>query len=360
MSVTNHTITVLIDGIDKTAFLKKDSVFIRFQLNKRANTAEIKFNGYEPPDRSEVQISINGELMFGGYVTTKSATLTGVKGTHSIIWSVECKDWSEIFETITVSGQFTNQEDRLILISLFNTFLPSAAGFIFDSTRTIKISTTITFDNVTLRDAIDQLAKLVKASWFIKPNKDVYWFAPTLPDKVDYIISSSPDDIIKFGFLDGSLQYSLDSSTIINQVKIINGYKSTGIKNIDIFTGDGTTKTFKLTEKVDSVLSAYYATGVANYTTYGSFIGYTPDKLVSQGGSHLVVVNPTDNSISAEGHSGVPVGNGSTLTVEYYYKEKVELDITDDLSIEDFGAFPYVIQNKEFRSEERRVGKECA
>lgn len=351
MSVTNHTITVLVDGVDKTAFLKKESVFVRFQINKRANTAELRFIDYEPGDRAEIQISINGSLVFGGYVTNKTATLEGVRDSYVITWSVECKDWSEIFETVTVSGNFTNTEDRQILISLFNSFLPFDAGFSFESTRTLKLSCTINFDNVTLKDAIDQLAKLSGANWFIKPNKDVYWFAPTLPDKVSFVISSNPNNTTSFGFLNNSLQYSLDSNTIINQVKVVNGYQSTGTKQIDIFTGDGSTKTYTLTSKADSILSVYYNDGSSNYTTYGSFVGYTPDKLISLGGNKLVVFNPTDNTITVEGNTGLAVGNGQTLTVEYYYKQKVTLDIEDPHSVEDFGAYPYVISNKDFETD---------
>ena len=290
-------------------------------------------------------------MVFGGYVTNKTATLDGVRGSHVIIWSVDCKDWSEVFETVTVSGNFTNIEDRQILISLFNTFLPFDAGFSFSSTRTLKLSCTIAFDNVTLKDAIDQLAKLSGANWFIKPNKDVYWFAPTLPDKVSFTISSNPNNTTSFGFLNNSLQYSLDSNTIINQVKVINGYQSTGTKQTDIFTGNGSTKTYTLTSKADSILSVYYNDGSTNYVTYGSFVGYTPDKLISLGGNKLVVFNPTDNTITVEGNTGLAVGNGQTLTVEYYYKQKVTLNVEDPHSVEDFGAYPYVIQNKEFETD---------
>lgn len=351
MSVTNHTITVLVDGVDKTSFLKKESLFIRFQLNKRANTAELVFHNYEPEDRAEVQVSINGVLTFGGYVTNKTAKLEGIPPNHSVTWSIECKDWSDIFETVTVSGNFVNTEDRQILINLFSSFLPFDAGFSFSSTRTLKLSCTIAFDNVTLKEAIDQLAKLSGANWFIKPNKDVYWFAPSLPDKVSFKISSTPDNTTSFGFLRNSLHYSLDSNTIINQVKVVNGYQSTGIKQTDIFTGNGTTKTFVLTSKADTILFVGFNDGIGNYVTYGSFVGVTPDKLVSQGGTKRVIFNPTDNSINIEGNSGLAPANGLPVTVEYYYKDKVTLDVEDPHSVEDFGAYPFIISNKEFETD---------
>lgn len=349
MSVTTNTITVTVDGIDKTTSLKKDSLFIRFQLNRRSNIAELKFINFKPADRAEIQISINGEVLFGGYAVTQSAT---IETPDLVVWSVECKDWSEIFETVVVSGDYVNQEDRQIIINLFSLYMPFDLGFTFNSTRTLKLATTIKFENVTLKSALDQLAKLVGANWFVKPNKDIYWFKPTLPDQISYKISSTPDNSTSFGFLENSLSYSLDSSTIINQVKVVSGFKSTGTKQTDIFTGDGSTKTFTLTAYPDSILYCGYNDGVGSYVTYGSFIGQSPsDKLLSQGGNKTVVVDYVNKIISLEGNTGNAPANGQAITVEYYYREKIDQTFDDQFSQEEFGTFPYVIQNKELDPE---------
>lgn len=351
MSITTNTIAVTVDGVDKTSVLKKDSLFIRFQLNRRSNICELKFINYKPADRAEIQVSVNGEVLFGGYAVTQSAMLEGNANESNVTWSVECKDWSELFETVVVSGEYINQSDKDIITSLFSLYMPFDLGFAFDSTQTLKSQTTIKFDNVTLKTALDQLAKLVGANWFVKPNKDLYWFKPSLPDQISYKISSTPNNTTSFGFLKGSLSYSLDSSTIINQVKVVSGFKSTGTKQTDTFTGDGSTKTFTLTSYPDSILFCGYNDGLASYVTYGSFVGQSPtDKLISQGGNKTVVVDYVNKTITMEGNTGLAPEIDDTITVEYYYREKIDQTFDDQFSQEEFGTFPYVIQNKELDS----------
>lgn len=352
MSTTNHTITATVNGVDKTSFLLKDSVFIRLQLNNKANTAELKFLNYEPPERAEVAIYVNGTIVFGGYLLRKSASLSGVKTQANAIWSCECKDWSEILETVTVNQAYVVMSDKSIINHLFTTYLASAGFDVSTDVAILDNDLDITFVDITLREALDQLAQRLGANWYIKPDKKLYWFNKAIPQNASFSISSSPNQTTSFGFLNNSLSYEIDSSTIVNQVKIVAGTKSTGTKKTDNFTGTGSQKTFKLSEIPDSVLYVSYHDGTYAYTNYGSYVGYAPDdKLVSQGGTFYSILDIANKTITVEGNTGLAPANSTTVTLVYYYKEIIEFTFNDAYSQSLFGVYPYVLLNKTFASE---------
>ena len=361
MPVTNHTIAVTVNGVDKTSSLIKDSLFIRLQLNNKSNTAELKFKNYEPPERATIQISINGSVVFGGFIIRKSATILGVKGSTVVNWSVECKDWSELLESVTVTEELTESSDSSIVAYLFTNYLPSSGFNTSTDVRTLDNDLDITFTNVSLREALDQLAERVGANWYIKPNKNIYWFSPANPDVASFGISSSPNDSTTFGFLNNSLSYDVDSSTIVNQVKIIAGVKSTGTKQTDSFTGDGSKKTFTLSQIPDAVVYCGYNDGIGTYTTYGSFVGVAPqDKLATEGGSYRAVIDQANKTIKLEGSTGNPPANGTSINVVYYYKELVDLTYDDLGSQALFGTYPISLMNQTFGSEEEARKKATA
>lgn len=350
MSVTNHSIAVWVDGVDKTASLKKDSLFVRLTL-KHSSSCELTFLNYTPPERSVVNVYVNSVLVFGGYIVRRSANIQGVKNQANVLWKCECVDWNELLNTEKITVDYVNQSDSFIINNLFTTYLfgqgfDSSSGVISQSS-----SVNISFVDVSLPEALEQLAKQVGANWFIQADKTLNWFDRDSGTAASFQISSTPNNVDKFGFLNNSLSYEVDSSTIINQVKIIAGVTSNGQKLTEYFTGDGTQKTFNLTQIPNSVAYVGYNAASANYVTYGSFIGYEPqDKLISKGGSFLVVINQQQKTITIEGNTGAAPTNGSTVTVEYYQKEVVTSEFNNELSQGLFGVYPISIEHKEFVS----------
>lgn len=353
MPITNHTLTVSIGGVDKTSSLLKDSLLVRLQLNSKANIAELKFKDYQPDERAEVLISVNGTVIFGGVVVRKVASLKGVRNLHYVEWTVECKDWTEILEQVIVDEKYTYMSDSEVVQDLFTTYL---SGFGFDTNaamNTLDGDLDITFTNVSVREALDKLAERVGATWFIKPDKVVYWFDPQNPALSALSISSTPDNVTTFPFLQNSLSYEIDSSSIVNQVKIVAGTKSTGTKVVDTLSADGTRKSFTLSQIPDTVRYCTYTTPVGSYTTYGDFVGFAPaDKLVSEGGSYQAVIDPANKILKVEGGSQEAPSNATNVVIEYYYKETIDLTISDTASQALFGTYPYTLLNQTFNSPE--------
>lgn len=352
MPVTNHTITVTVGGVDKTSSLIKDSLFVRMQLTNQSSTAEVKFKNYKPDDRAQILIAVNGTTVFGGYIVRRSASLLGTS-TATVVWSCECKDWSEVLESVKVNKEYVEESDDNIVADLFSTYL-SGSGF--DATSevtTFDNDLDITFTDISVREALNQLATRVGTNWLIRPDKKIYWFKPSTPQAASFGISTTPNNSTTYGFLNNSLQYSIDSSTIINQVKIIAGVKAAAVKKYETFTADGTSKSFSLSEIPDSVLYCAYNDGRGVYTTYGSFVGYAPqDKLISEGGSYTAILDTTNKLIRLEGSTGSPPKASTTVEVSYYYKEYIDLTYNDLSSQSLFGVYPYTIENKSFSSEQ--------
>jgi hypothetical protein len=331
-------ITVLIDGVDKTDLLKRDSVFIRLVLNNKGSVAELKFFDYRPPEREQITIDIDGTVVFGGYIVRNSATLVGIKNSHKVLWSTECKDWSEILESQIVNKEYAESTDRAIIQDLFTTYLSAESFDTSSDVATVDSDLDITFTNVTVREALEQLASRVGANWYIKPNKRIYWFDPGSPQDASFDISSSPNDSTSFGFLQNSLSYDIDASTIVNRVIINGGTQSTGTKVQDTFTGTGSQKTFVLSQIPDSILYVDFTDSNSNhYVTYGSFIGYAPGDSIADG--FKVIVDVENKTLTCEGDYGTAPKSGVDVIIEYYYKEGINFTVDDESSQAQYGVY---------------------
>lgn len=351
MPVTNHTIEVLIDSVDKTDFLLKEALYITLPINNRSSSAELRFKDYSPPERSEVLININGTAVFGGYIVRKEVAIKGVKGQHFLEYTCACKDYSDLLETIQMSANYSAFSDSAIVQNIFISYLSSYSFDTSTDVATLDPDLDISFENISIRDALDMLASRTGANWYIKPNKSVYWFSPKNPQSAAFIISSSPNDSTSFGFVDNSLSYSIDATTIINKVTISGGLKTSDTKQTDSIIAQAS-KAQKLTKIPASFQSVQYTTNLGSYVSYGSFVGFEDqgDKLISDGGTYRVVASQANKTISMEGNSNEPPVTGSTITVEYYYKEEINYSIADLSSIIEYGTFPLVLYNEEYAS----------
>jgi len=349
MPVTNHAITLFINSVDRTQYLIKDSVYCRLSVGNKSDVAEFKLKDFNPLELEQVEIKVNGTTLFGGYIINKSGGVLGAS-TKTVVWSIECKDWSLLTDKTTVDLSYTGSSDSSIVANLFSLYTTGfdAATFVTQLDADLDID----FTNISLRDALDKLADQVGATWFINAAKKVYWFLTTNPATANFSIdTSSPNNTTSFDILRNSLKYAIDASSIVNRITVNEGTKSTGTKITDTFTGDGTNKGFgNLTQVVDSILYVDFTDTADNhYTTYGSFIGYEPDdKLISEGGNKNVVVSADGIRIRMEGTTSLAPKNSSTITVVYYYKESIAFTVNDAVSQGLYGIYTQNILNKEF------------
>ena len=158
---TNHTVTVTVDGIDRSAHVVAGSVYIRQNIGNEADVASFEIwdnvGNYRPGGWDEVTIAIDGSTLFGGFVVeTAISAVDTVSGTR---YAVELKDYSVLLDTVVVDKSYgTGYSDKDVVGDLFSTYL---GGEGFDVTTNVTAQDTaveIGFENVSLRRALNELA----------------------------------------------------------------------------------------------------------------------------------------------------------------------------------------------------------
>ncbi len=348
--VTNHTITVVVAGLDRTANLSRGSLFIRSNIGNTNDIAQftlIDDGSYQILDWSEVTITVDSTRVFGGYITSSQGTASGDAANKTTFWSVECRDWSAIFDTVVVGRQYTDSADNAIVDNLFDIYLADDG---FDSTTNVATQyddVDIVFDYVTLREALDQLADQVKAQWHVDPDKSIYWYGVIDPGTAAFDIDTvSPNNSSTFDVLADSLRATTDSLEIVNKLQIIGGYQVAGTLQTDTFTGVADEFIYgPLTQIPSSMWSISFTdeTDTA-YTLYASDIGTYPSTIVDDDGNpvyvddgdYYVVANLDTQYISFDPDTPYPKA-GSTITVKYYYKEPIVITREDTGSQAQYG-----------------------
>lgn len=339
--VLNHTVTVTIDGTDRTANLRQDSLFIRSNIGNTTDIAEFTIvdpGTFQILDWSEVTIDINGTRVFGGYITASSGTAVGDGPNKTTMWSIECRDWSALFDVTTVFYSFTDLADSSIIETLFDIyFFPEN----FDATTAVSqqyADVDVLFDHVTFREALDQLAGIVKAQWHLGPDKVFYWYAELDPDDAPFNIDTvSPDNVTSFDVLTNSLQATTDSLEIVNRLTVIGGWSTSGTKQVDVFPASSTeTKYGPLTQPPSAMWSIHFIDSTdVERTAYASDIGIYPQQVTDDDGNpiydsereYIVTANLDTGYIQFDLSSISPatLKNGTDVTVQYYYKEAIEV-----------------------------------
>lgn len=110
------------------------------------------------------------------------------------------------------------------------------------------------FDNVTLFDAIKQVAERGRAQWKVDYGKNLLYWAGTTPDTADFNLSDSPNFSTTYPFDDNSMHYIDDGEQIVNQV-IVQGGVGAGAVATEYFSGDGSTVEFFLSAPIRDIVS---------------------------------------------------------------------------------------------------------
>lgn len=327
---TSHTVTLSINGTDRTSLLLRDSLYIRHSLSNLASVCDFQIKSsasYTPLGWHQASITINGQVVFGGFIVNNDASTVGAGSTRQTNWQISCQDWSILLDRIIVSEKYTQAADYNIISDLFSTYLASENFFYTDGVISVKTDIDISFDRISMRDALNQLAERCNAAWFIDPSQQFYWNKKTGFGAATFTIDTdSPNNITTFDVAYNSLRRQIDDSNIINKVTVVGGLTDSGAKQTDTFTGDGSKDTFgPLTKDVNSMWAITFTSGSTSYSTYATNIGYEPqDKLAYEGGTYVALVNLENRTVRIRTASGGVPDNATSVSVTYYYGVPVE------------------------------------
>lgn len=348
----NHTVVVTIDGINQSAYVMPDSLYVRQQVGNDAGVASFEIwdnsGNLKPGGWDVVTIAIDSVTVFGGFVT--GVEVSAIDAQTGTTYTVECKDWSIILDTVTVNksygpypsgGSMVEYSDEDIVANLFTTYM---SGEGFDATTNVNaqnLGVRIGFENVSLRAALNALAVRAGADWFIDGSKNLWWFNPASPGNAAWAISSdNPDYSTTYPPLRGSIKRSVDTLNVCNSVVVVGGYEETRATESSFFYTGRTTYTLA-NQPIKSVIQIRANTtgaGPLPATSASSRLGFAPqDSLIQDGGDAWYLVDLATGTITIDSSITDEMSNLDVINVDYVYLTQLTTTATSAASIATYG-----------------------
>jgi len=199
---TARPVTILIDGNDRTASIPIDGVAGMDAIGRQQNDLHFIIE-----DSSAFSLAIGQEVIlhepgnaatkyFGGVIARLESWAVGA----DLYQQVSCDDYSWHLDNpaALVSGFYNAMSDSDII----DDFMDAAAPDIDDTTDvgTVTADTVrVEFLNKTPREAIQYLADIGNAMWYVDYDKDLHFFVTTAND-APYDLSDDPNLSTTFGF----------------------------------------------------------------------------------------------------------------------------------------------------------------
>lgn len=149
----------------------------------------------------------------------------GASGTGYTEFVLTCRNFGDLLDStiITTAITYTSELDSDIIADLFSTYLTEISTSAVDSVGTVA---TITFDNISLRQAMEQICNLTGAQFYVDTQKVLQYHSPSAT-AAPFGISDTPDNVTTFNPL-YQPTYLLDFSNGANRVKVIGALGSGG------------------------------------------------------------------------------------------------------------------------------------
>ncbi|MGX7894410.1 hypothetical protein [Tsuneonella sp. HG222] len=242
------------------------SLEINDERNSTRNTARFTVEkgpgGFTPVLNAEIIITSDGERIFGGSII---ALETRVEAPPTVIYSVECVDFSFQMDRKLATERYENYTAEDIIDDLLTTYAPTYTGTAVSAPQTIS---SISFNRLTLSECFDKIAKLNNYLWYVDYYKDLHFFeregeeAPfdLTDDSGNYIVSS--------------LRIKSDLSQLRNKIFVLGGEQPSDTVRTTLHAGDGERTEFATNfkfagEPVVEVNGVAKTVGLENINTVG-------------------------------------------------------------------------------------------
>lgn len=239
--------TLIIDGIDRTALLSVNSVDISDQLNSR-NTMTFVLKdptgSYIPDIGDEVILTKDGTRVFGGTIDDYDAYI--VPGTSMLRINVSCVDYNQLSDRHIVARTYENMLAGDIIRDIVSNDL-SGEGITSINVEDGPMVTKAVFNYVTAAQAFDEICELTGYAWNIDYNKDLHFFARE-SKLAPFSISETSGNFRKIRVRKTRNEYR-------NTQYVRAGYDVTD-ERTEQFLGDGVTASFPLGFPAAEMLSA--------------------------------------------------------------------------------------------------------
>jgi hypothetical protein len=227
-------IQIQLNGVDITKQVLFTTFKISDSINSRSN--QCNFNSY-------TRFEVGGEIVvmdglnkiFAGVVVQVTNSIDYLRNNYA----VTCKDYSIYLERKLVTERYTDKTVNEIITDLIATYADDFTMANVDCVRTIK---SVTFNQLTIVDAIQRLAEQVNYSWYVDYNKDIHFFARSMEVAPFNLTETSKN------FLANSLSITEDFSQLRNNIFVVGGETETEVRS-EPYVADGNQKQFPLAYK---------------------------------------------------------------------------------------------------------------
>jgi len=180
----------------------------------------------------------DGDTSMWGDVEFGSPIFGDAPGTERVnCYRIECRDNNYLLEGTIVSGTFTSQTDRAIILSLFS----GVAGVSLSDVASTTTVASFSVVDQTLRTALLKLSELTGAIFYIDPDMAFHYFL-SASKPASFSMSESPDLVSSFPFERETFDYTTEWRSPANRVKVV-GAVSTGGVSVTATVNNATSQT---------------------------------------------------------------------------------------------------------------------
>jgi hypothetical protein len=234
-----------INGVDRTSKVVMGSLQKADVINEKVDTLKFSIRKYGsstfvPSVNDIVELLDTGVTTFKGVILSVNISTEG----HAVVrYDIDCVDNSRNMDRMLVNEQFEDTTGNAILSALITTYAPTFTTTNVDAPFTVK---SITFNRISVSDAIQKLAQMSGYSWYVDYDDDLHFFEKNTESAPFNLTDTSNN------YIYDSLEVTEDLSQLRNRV-FIKGGEAEGDARTELFNGDGTKKFFKLSNKFSQI-----------------------------------------------------------------------------------------------------------
>lgn len=228
------SVTLTIGGTDRSGVIEFNSLRRSNKINDKTDrlTFDILRGGsktYTPVVGDEVILTVDSVREFGGVIVRIDEQLETPK---LIRYSVECKDFSHVFDRELVTQNYTSTTVEAIIQDIVDTH---TTGFTYTNVDAPIAVTSISFNRLTPSKCLQKLANKTNYHWYVDYNKDVHFKAKS-GESAPFNLTDdeTSSDYGKYIYM--SLKQEKDFSQIRNTILVEGGEKEGAERTI---TRDG-------------------------------------------------------------------------------------------------------------------------
>jgi hypothetical protein len=237
-------VVLTINAVDRSSLVRFPSLVVTDRINQEADLCSFTIEEYgaqtfRPAVNQEVIVTVDGTRTFGGVIVEVEQLMEGDK---VIVHNVTCKDWTQHLDRKRVIERYEDTDLQAVVLDLIDRYADDY-GFTDTNVGGAEVAiASVSFNELSLSECFNKLAKLTNYYWYVDAFKDVHFFKKNDEDAPFDLDATSGNFIID------SLVIKSDFSQIRNRVKIRGG-EARAEERTKLWAGDGETDTFSTDHK---------------------------------------------------------------------------------------------------------------